>query len=153
MPRTPSQMMKMVDQRLATLGTDYIDLFFIHGLGDDHSLDDAINLVKSKEFKETAEAIRKSGKAKFVGFSTHHKDRAQIIQAAAEGGIVDAIMLQYTPWLDKDSPLNKALDACWEKGIGLISMKQIAGSSSATSPRGTSSRTWSAGCRCSPRRS
>ena len=44
------------------------------------------NFVKSQEFKETAEAIRKSGKAKFIGFSTHHKDRAQIIQAAAEGG-------------------------------------------------------------------
>ena len=126
-PRTPSQMTKMVDQRLETLGTDYIDLFFIHGLGDEHSLDDALNLVKGKEFKETAEAIRKSGKAKFIGFSSHHKDRAQIIQAAAEGGIVDAIMLQYTPWLDKDAPLNRALDACWKKGIGLISMKQIAG--------------------------
>ena len=135
-PRTPSQMLKMVDQRLETLGTDYIDLFFIHGLGDDHSLDDAIKLVKSQEFKETAEAIRKSGKAKFVGFSTHHKDRAQIIQAAAEGGIVDAIMLQYTPWLDKDSALNKALDACWKKGIGLISMKQIAGKQFADSPKG-----------------
>ena len=36
-------------------------------------------------------------------------------------------MLQYTAWLDKDSPLNKALDACWAKGIGLISMKQVAG--------------------------
>ena len=45
-----------------------------------------INFVKSQEFKEAADAIRKSGKAKFIGFSTHHKDRAQIIQAAAEGG-------------------------------------------------------------------
>ena len=125
----------MLDERLATLGTDYVDLFFIHGLGDDHSLDDAINFVKSQEFKETADAIRKSGKAKFIGFSTHHKDRAQIIQAAAEGGIVDAIMLQYTPWLDKDSPLNKALDACHKKGIGLISMKQIAGQFPGDGPR------------------
>ena len=83
--------------------------------------------MKSQEFKETADAIRKSGKARFVGFSSHHKDRAALIQAAADGGIVDAIMLQYTPWLDKDSPLNKALDACHKKGIGLISMKQIAG--------------------------
>ena len=117
----------MVDERLAALATDYVDLFFIHGLGDQHSLDDAINFVKSQEFKETADAIRKSGKAKFIGFSTHHKDRGPIIQAAAEAGIIDAIMLQYSPWLDKDSPLNKALDACWKKGIGLISMKQIAG--------------------------
>jgi predicted aldo/keto reductase-like oxidoreductase len=36
-------------------------------------------------------------------------------------------MIQYTPWLDKDAPLNKAIDACWKKGIGLFSMKQIAG--------------------------
>ena len=31
-------------------------------------------------------------------------------------------------WLDKDSPLNKALDACHKANIGLVSMKQIAGS-------------------------
>ena len=39
------------------------------------------------------------------------------MQAAADGGIIDAIMFQYTPWLDKDSALNKAIDACHAKGI------------------------------------
>ena len=63
MVRTPSQMLKMVDERLAALGTDYIDLYMIHGLGDEHSLDDAIALVKSQELKEVAESLRKSGKA------------------------------------------------------------------------------------------
>lgn len=124
---TPGQMLKTLDQRLETLGTDYVDFYFVHGLGDHHTLDESINFVKGKEFKETAEAIRKSGKAKFLGFSTHHKDRAQVIQAAAEGGIVDAIMLMYTPWLDKDAPLNKALDVAHAKGVGLITMKQVAG--------------------------
>lgn len=127
LPRTPAEIMGKLDQRLEKMGTDYLDLFFIHSFGDNHSLDEALNFVKSREFKEAADAIRKSGKARFIGISSHHKRRAQIIQAAAEGGIVDAIMLQYTPWLDKDAPLNKALDACWKKGIGLISMKQIAG--------------------------
>jgi uncharacterized protein len=136
MPRRPNQMLKMVDQRLAALGTDYIDLFFIHGFGDDHKLDDAINLIKGKEFKETADAIRKSGKAKFIGFSSHHKNRAQLIQAAADGGIVDAIMLQYAPWLDKDSALNKALDSAHKKGIGLITMKQIAAHGFGDAPKG-----------------
>jgi predicted aldo/keto reductase-like oxidoreductase len=127
-PLAPKEMLAMLDRRLEALGTDYVDLFFIHGLGDDHKqFDDAANFVKSQEFKETADAIRKSGKAKYVGFSTHHKRRAELIQAAADGGIIDAIMLQYTPWLDKDSALNKALDACHKKGIGLISMKQVAG--------------------------
>ena len=124
---TPGQMLKALDRRLETLGTDYVDFYFVHGLGDHHTVDESINFVKGREFRETAEAIRKSGKAKFLGFSTHHKDRAQVIQAAAEGGVVDAIMLMYTPWLDKDSPLNKALDVAHEKGVGLITMKQVAG--------------------------
>jgi aryl-alcohol dehydrogenase-like predicted oxidoreductase len=127
LPRTAAELMGKLDQRLAKMGTDYLDLFFIHSFRDNHSLDEALNFVKSREFKEAADAIRKSGKARFVGISSHHKHRAQILQAAAEGGIVDAIMVQYTPWLDKEAALNKALDACWKKGIGLISMKQIAG--------------------------
>ena len=127
-PRAPKDMLAMIDQRLAALGTDYVDLFFVHGLGDDHkTLDKAIDFITGQEFKETADAIRKSGKAKYIGFSSHHRDRAKIIDAAAGAGIVDAIMLQYTPWLDKDDALNKALDACWKKSIGLISMKQVAG--------------------------
>src|SRR5262249_30275260 len=43
MPRRPSDMIRMLDQRLETLGTDYIDLFFMHGFGDDPmTLDQAV---------------------------------------------------------------------------------------------------------------
>ncbi|WZO97519.1 aldo/keto reductase [Isosphaeraceae bacterium EP7] len=127
-PKAPKDMMAQLDERLAAMGTDYVDLFFIHGLGDDQSsVDSAIKLVTSKEFKEAADAIRKSGKAKFLGFSTHHRNRAEIIEAAAKAGYIDAVMLQYTPWLEKDSPLNKALDVAHKAGVGLISMKQVAG--------------------------
>ena len=68
-PKTPKDMIAQLDKRLEALATDYIDIFFVHGLGDEHSLDDAMNFVKGQEFKETAEAIRKSGKARFIGFS------------------------------------------------------------------------------------
>ncbi|WP_435015590.1 aldo/keto reductase [Tundrisphaera sp. TA3] len=125
---SPRQMLTKVDERLEALGTDYLDFYFMHGLGDkEKSVDESIEYARGKEFKETAEALKKSGKVRFVGFSTHHPARAQLLQAAAEAGIADAIMLQYTPWLDKDSPLNKAIDACHARGIGLISMKQVAG--------------------------
>jgi uncharacterized protein len=136
MPRVPKDMLKMVDERLETLGTDYIDLFFIHGLGDQRTVDESINMVASQEFKETAEALKKSGKIKFIGFSSHNKDRAPIISAAAKAGYIDAIMIQYRPWLEKDSPLNKALDLCWKNEIGVISMKQIAGNGFGDKPKG-----------------
>jgi len=127
-PNTPRQLIAQLDERLAALQTDYVDLFFIHGIGNGYGAD-SLEWPKSRELKETIEAIKKSGKARFVGFSCHDARRAEYLQAAAEGGLVDAIMVQYTPWLDKDAPLNRALDACHKRGIGLISMKQVAGQS------------------------
>lgn len=127
-PTTPDQLIKQLDARLAALQTDYIDLFFIHGIGDSYGKDyKSLDWPKSKEWKDAFEKIKKSGKAKLVGFSCHDQKRAEYLQAAAEGGFVDAIMVQYSPWLDKDAPLNRALDACHKAGIGLISMKQVAG--------------------------
>jgi predicted aldo/keto reductase-like oxidoreductase len=119
---TPSDMLKKVDQRLARLGVDQIDLLFFHGLGSRQ-----VDWPKSKEMKEVSEAIKKSGKARFVGFTTHDAKIAEQIQAAADGGFVDVIMLKWSPWTEKDSALNRALDACAKKNIGLVSMKQIAG--------------------------
>jgi len=125
-PSTPRLLIKQLDERLKDLKTDYVDLIFIHALGD-HDFATEVKWPKSQEFKETAEAIRKSGKARFVAFSTHHPRRAEILQAAAAGGFVDVIMLQNNPWIAQEDAINRALDACHKRGIGLISMKQVAG--------------------------
>jgi len=138
-PKTADQIPGMVDERLKTLGVDQIDLFFIHGFGDHHSVDEAIALITGKEFAAAADKVKKSGKVKFIGFSAHHRDRAPIMEAAAKAGIIDAIMTQYSPyipWLEKDSALNKALDVCHAKNVGLISMKQIAGKGFGDKPKG-----------------
>ncbi|MGO9815711.1 MAG: aldo/keto reductase [Isosphaeraceae bacterium] len=118
----PGDMVKKIDRRLAALETDYIDLLFFHGLGSNQ-----VHWPKSKEMKEAVEAIKKTGKVKFVGFSTHDGRKAEQIQAAAEGGFIDVIMLAFSPWMEKDHPINRALDAAHKKGIGLVSMKQMAG--------------------------
>jgi predicted aldo/keto reductase-like oxidoreductase len=125
-PKTPRELIARLDRRLATLKTDYVDLFFIHGIGADYPAG-SLDWPKSKEMKETVEAIKKSGKARFVGFSCHDGRRAEYLEAAAEGKIFDAVMIQNTAWLNKNTRLNKAIDACHKAGIGLISMKQIAG--------------------------
>jgi aryl-alcohol dehydrogenase-like predicted oxidoreductase len=125
-PDTPRQLFWQLDQRLAALRTDYVDLIFLHALGDrDFELE--LEWLRSQELKQVAEAIRRSGKAKFVGFSTHHPARHLLLQAAAESGFIDVIMLQNNPWMAQDDNMNRALDACSKQGIGLISMKQVAG--------------------------
>src|SRR5204862_238009 len=66
-PRDPSQMMGMLDQRLASLKADYVDLFLIHALGDHHGADEAIAMPKSRELREAIEAIQKPGQATVAG--------------------------------------------------------------------------------------
>ena len=120
--RAPEEMLGKVDERLKALRTDHIDLLFFHGLNSDQT-----EWPRSKVFQKAIEAIKKTGKASFVGFSTHDERIAEQIQNAAEGGFVDVIMLKFDPWLAKESPLNKALDACHARNIGLVSMKQLGG--------------------------
>ena len=119
---TPSDMLKKLDLRLERLGTDYLDLLFFHGLSTKQT-----DWPKSQEMKEAAEALKRTGKVKFVGFSTHDPMIAEQLQNAAQGGFVDVIMLKFSPWIGKDEPLYKALDACHKANIGLVSMKQLGG--------------------------
>jgi len=69
--------------------------------------------------------LRSSGKVKMVGFSCHDHRRDEYLSAAAEGGFLDIIMLQYTPFFTKGDSFDKALDACHDKGIGLVAMKTM----------------------------
>jgi aryl-alcohol dehydrogenase-like predicted oxidoreductase len=125
-PDVPRELLRQLDNRLAALQTDYLDLILLHALGD-RNFELEMQWIVSPELKRVAEAIRKSGKAKFVGFSTHHPDRALLIQAAVQGGFLDVIMLQNNPWIAQEDNMNRALDAAHKAGIGLISMKQVAG--------------------------
>jgi hypothetical protein len=40
---------------------------------------------------------------------------------------MDVIMVAMNPWLEKDSRLNRAIDACYKKKIGLVAMKVVSG--------------------------
>jgi hypothetical protein len=115
-------MLKKIDARLARIGTDYLDLLFFLGQSTAQT-----DWPRSKEMKDAVEAIKKTGKVMFVGFSTHDPMIAEQIHNAAKGGFIDVVMLKFSPWLGNDEPLYKALDAAHKANIGLVSMKQTGG--------------------------
>ena len=117
----PEELLEMIDERLAACGTTYLDAFYVHGLGGANRL----GWPKSDAFKKTAEALKKSGKVRMVGFSCHDGLLPDYLNAAAEGGFLDIIMLQFNPFYPKDGPLDKALDAAHKAGIGLVAMKTM----------------------------
>ncbi|MBN2560598.1 MAG: aldo/keto reductase [Phycisphaerae bacterium] len=128
---TPDEWVKAVDQRLEALQTDYLDLYFFHGAGgggqDDGGERDR-TWPKLKKWAKAADKLKKSGKVRFVGFSTHTSVplRIALLNNAAAGGWVDAIMLSYDPQLVRENKrFDKALDKCHKAGIGLVSMKEM----------------------------
>jgi aryl-alcohol dehydrogenase-like predicted oxidoreductase len=123
----PHQMLEMIDRRLENFGgsTKYVDAFYIHGLGPQEYGEDSLNWPKSDEFRKTAEQLKSSGKVRMVGFSCHDGHLNDYLNAAAEGGFLDIIMLKYTPFFKKGDDFDRALDACHAKGIAVVAMKTM----------------------------
>jgi predicted aldo/keto reductase-like oxidoreductase len=112
---------------------DYMDLFLLGAMGDSdhyHGLADT-KWFTDKEWTRAVDKIRKSGKCRFFGFSTHTEPidiRTGMLEAAAKGGWVDAVMVTADPVVLRDNAaFAKAVDACHKAGVGLVSMKQHRG--------------------------
>jgi aryl-alcohol dehydrogenase-like predicted oxidoreductase len=132
-PKTPQEMVEAIDARLQVLKTDYLDLFFLHGFGDDDYFapDPAKAVLADPEWAKAADKVRASGKCRFIGYSSHTRpieSRTAVIEATAKAGWIDAIMIAADPVSIRDNAaFNKALDACHQAGVGLVSMKECLG--------------------------
>jgi predicted aldo/keto reductase-like oxidoreductase len=104
-----------LDTCLEQLQVDDIDLYFMHFVDDLKYLE--------PEYIKMGEALRKSGKTRFFGFSCHGDLVAELMSKAAEVGGIDAIMFRYSFARYGDLELNKAIDKCNKAGIGLMAMK------------------------------
>ncbi len=121
----PEQLLEMIDTRLKACGTDYLDAFYIHGIGPREFGEDSLNWPKSDAFKKVAAQLKSSDKVKMVGFSCHDGRLTDYLNAAAEGGFVDIIMFAFNPFYPKGGPLDVAIDAAHKAGIGLVAMKTM----------------------------
>jgi uncharacterized protein len=121
----PKQMLEMIDRRLDACGTKYLDAFYIHQISPREYGADSLNWPKSDDFKKVAETLKSSGKVKMVGFSCHDGRLNDYLNAAAQGGFLDIIMLKYTPFFKKGDTFDQAVDAAYNAGIALVAMKTM----------------------------
>ena len=103
---------------LERMQTDYIDLYFVHGVKSVDELDE--------KTKAWAEKTKSEGKIRFFGFSTHRNMEACMLGAARLGWI-DGIMMRYNFRSMHTDRMKQAVDACANAGIGLTAMKTQGG--------------------------
>jgi predicted aldo/keto reductase-like oxidoreductase len=113
----PEKLSEALDKGLKRLCTDYVDAFFTHGISD-------FNQIAG--LRDWAEQMKKAGKIKFFGFSTH-TNMEDCLLAAAKSGWIDLIMFTYNFRLMNAPKMKEAVDACAQAGIGLTSFKTQAG--------------------------
>lgn len=107
-----------LNRSLDRMKTDYVDLFFVHGIYNIDAMDD--------EIKHWSEKAKSAGKIRLIGFSTH-SNMEECLLAAPKLGWIDGIMMTYNYRLMHTDRMRRAVDACVEAGIGLTAMKTQGG--------------------------
>jgi predicted aldo/keto reductase-like oxidoreductase len=104
---------------LSRLKMDYVDILYIHDVRNPEMLEykPIINAVKK---------LKKEGKIKFMGFSTHMNEPA-VIDAAAGTETWDVILTAYNFKQTYVTELMSAIKKAKKAGIGIVAMKTIAG--------------------------
>ncbi len=115
---TPDRLSEGLDKCLKRLNTDYVDLFFIHGIGDLKEID--------LPMRDWAARMKSSGKMKFFGFSCH-SNMEDCLLASSKTDWVDVAMLAFNFRLMHTPKMKDAVNACSDAGIGLIAMKTQGG--------------------------
>ena len=115
---TTDGMTRDLKSSLNRMNTDYIDLFFAHGISRIGEMDNAT--------RAWAEKTKREGKIRFFGFSTHSNMEKCLLEGAKLGWI-DGIMLTYNYRLMHTDDMRRAVDASIEAGIGLTAMKTQGG--------------------------
>ena len=116
---TAEDFLSKFNASLARLKMDYVDILYVHEMKNPEMFDykPIINTIKN---------LKKEGKAKFIGFSTHANE-AVVIDAAADKDIWDVILTSYNFKQTYVNELNRAIKKATQAGIGIIAMKTLAG--------------------------
>ncbi len=108
----------MFDISLQRLGLDYVDILYSHRVNDRTG-------TLSEPVLNALHKIKKSGKARFAGVSTHRGD--EVIPAAIDSKFYDVVLTTYNFTEDNREEIKKAIARGAQAGLGIIAMKTLAG--------------------------
>jgi hypothetical protein len=113
--RTKEEALDHLNTSLKELGTDYLDIWYLHGKGRADQLTD--------DLLEAQQIAKKDGKIRFAGLSTHG-GQAEVIPAAISKKL-DVVLTSYNFTMDPGFP--SLLESAAKAGLGVVAMKVMAG--------------------------
>lgn len=112
-----ASILKRVEASLKRLQSDYIDIAMVH------SLDDLSLVLNNEEIMAAYDQLKKEGKIRFAGFSTHNPKLT--LKQAVDSDFPQVILFMYNHMEGQE--LEPLIQAVRQKGIGTVAMKIFAG--------------------------
>jgi len=107
--------LKIFNQCLKRLQTNYIDLICLHDAHD-------AQYLQNEGFRRAFEKLKNQKKARSIGFSTH-TNMVECLNEAARNGFYDVVLTAFNYSMHENRELIQSMEKAAAKGIGLIAMK------------------------------
>jgi len=121
--RSKAELFSDLDTSLRELGTDYLDIWYLHGRDRASDVTD--------EMLEAQQAAKHQGKIRFTGVSTHKPK--EMIPFLVKKEVVDVVLATYNFTMDKG--IGEAMEQAGDAGMGVVAMKVMAGGYRPGEPR------------------
>ena len=110
--------MRVVEESLGRLQTDYVDLVHVHSC-------DSVERLMDPNAHEAFDRLKEQGKARFLGFSTHTPNLVEVANRSIDSGRFDVMMLAYHhgAWPQLGDVIARAAKA----DMGVVAMKTLKG--------------------------
>ena len=109
-------LLKDLDTSLKELGTDYVDIWYLHAKNAPGDVRD--------DMIEAQQLAKKQGKVRFAGVSTH-TGQQELLKWMAQKGAFDVALVAYN--FSMDHSMDEAIATAAKAGIGIVAMKVMAG--------------------------
>jgi len=116
-PGSKKELQRQFETSLKRLQMDYVDILYLHSVSE-------IDQIHNAEAMEFFTQLKKEGKVRFIGFSTHNNE-AELVRQAAEDKFWEVILVAYN--FQKEPALTEAIHKAAAAGIGIVGMKTQAG--------------------------
>ncbi len=119
-PQTSGEaFLEKVDISLQRLGLEYVDILYLHNVWKREA-------VLFEPLMRALEKAKKSGKARFIGV-TSHQNQAEVIQAVIDSKLYDVVLTGLNFRDDHHPAIRKAIAKAAAAGVGVVAMKTQAG--------------------------
>jgi len=107
-----------VESSLHRLQMDHVEILYCHGV-------DSVEDVRAEGLLEALQSLKKDGKARFVGISTHKTQ--DVINEAIRLNAFDVALLMLNYTMAHDAGMLSTIERAARSGIGIVAMKTQAG--------------------------